>query len=123
MLKKVTASQISTMLCLLAMVTIAVGMPLAHPFFHDHSAHDYEVLHHNSDHFESSEGKTGTHSCPICSFLSTNSIEQSVSLQSVKTDGPLINTIQIIQFITVKIYSSPSEPRAPPPHLCHKFVA
>lgn len=140
----VTDSTVSHLLCLPAMLFIAVGMPLVHPAvhdhlghnhniichrvdhlepadatlqpaFHNHSAHDHSCTCHNVDHIEPAELKTEDHLCPICNFLATNPFDQSVSTPSIETNGPFIGTAPLVQFLAFKTCSLPGEPRAPPP--------
>lgn len=115
MLKRVTDPQTSHVLGLLAILYIAIGMPLIHPALHEHSAHDPNCTCHSVDHFEPADVKKEEHCCPICNFLATNLFHQSVSTLSIETNGPLIGPAPFVQLPAVKTFSSLGEPRAPPP--------
>lgn len=102
-------------LSLLAIFYIAIGTPLVHPAFHDHSAHNPKITDHGVDHFESSDEKEENIFCPICDFLPTNKFHQSAAALSIETNGQLISKVLFGQFLKVKTFSRQCEPRAPPP--------
>ena len=102
-------------LTLLAILYIAIGMPLLHPAFHHHSIHDHHISEHNTDHLEPADEKEEIHFCPICEFLATSPFHQIVSAYSFKVYKPSISKVSFIQYCKVKTGSRPSEPRASPP--------
>ena len=102
-------------LSLLAMLYIAIGMPLVHPEFHDHSDHEHNISGLSAHHIEPTDEKLDDHCCPICEFLATSQLHQCVSAHPFEVDEPFSIKVAFIESVNIKSWLRPCEPRASPP--------
>jgi len=105
MLSKLTIIVPYNLLSLLAILFIAVGMPLEH---HHISAG------HGVDHFQAMPDEDKAHECPICEFLATSQLYDT-GLGLIITDNePIGKIVSINRIFLVKTCPLQAEPRAPP---------
>ena len=114
MLYRMVERQAICRLTLLAILYIAIGMPLLHPAFHDHPTGDQHISGRSTVHLEPADEKGEIHYCPICEFLATGPFHQIISECSFKLNEPSISNVSFIQYFKVKSGSRPCEPRASP---------
>ena len=102
------------LLPLVVVLHIAVGMPLVHPFFHNHLDHDHASRCHCAEHLRIISCEDNHHECPICNFLATSPLHATELPKTVIANGQLGNVAHVYQSIQIKTGSKQIEPRAPP---------
>ena len=114
MLSKLTIIVPYNLLSLLAILFIAVGMPLVHPLLHSHLEHHHISAGHGVDHFQAMSDEDKAHECPICEFLATSQLYDT-GLGLIITDNePIGKIVSINRIFLVKTCPLQAEPRAPP---------
>jgi hypothetical protein len=114
MLTKLTDTVSYNLLSLLAVLFIAMGMPLLHPVLHNHFEHHHISENHGAEKPSEVPSKNKEHDCPICDFQATSQFF-SISLIPVITDkNPFFITLSSNHLSLVKTCSAQTEARAPP---------
>jgi hypothetical protein len=105
-----------SLLPFLAILFIAVGIPVIHPALHDHAGIHFHWSH--PDHDCSSEASlintAETDECPLCTFLATNHLQQ-IDNRSISFLPILFNSLPTVQCqVIAQNYLYLPEPRGPP---------
>jgi len=100
---------------LLVMLYITAGMPLVHPLFHNHAAHDGSVsaggaLLQDPTH----EGRA--HRCPICDFKATNQMHAATCNTSLAGNQAIDDLVSTESTFWLKASPQCVDARAPPAH-------
>jgi hypothetical protein len=115
MLRKLTDTVSYNLLSLLAVLFIAVGMPLLHPVLHNHFEHYHIIENHGAEQHSEIPSKDKEYECSICDFRATNQFFVSGLAPIMPAGEPLGITLSIIPiFFLVKVRSTQTKPRAPP---------
>ena len=114
MLRKLRYAGSHNLLPLVVIFYIAIGMPLVHPFFHDHIDHDHISQCHCAEHLREKFCEDDYHECPICNFLATITLHIAELPPSIIGQGQLGNIDYAYQSLQIKTGLKPIEPRAPP---------
>jgi hypothetical protein len=114
--RKLHTIRVLSLLPFLAILFIAVGIPVIHPALHDHAG-----IHSHWSHLEydcSSEASlvstAETNECPLCTFLATNHLQQvensSVAFQPI----PIPSLLSTQREVIAQNYRYLPESRGPP---------
>jgi len=114
MSRRLTVQVPYILLPLLAILFIAVGMPLIHPVLHSSLEHHQISVGHGAGQFLSMPDKDKAYECPICDFLATIQLYDTSSELIITEKEPIGTIFSIYQFCLVKTCLILSEPRAPP---------
>lgn len=114
MLRKLTDAFPYNLIPLLAILSIAVGMPLLHPVLHSHPEHHHISAGHGVEHFPAIPDEDKAHECPICDFLATSQLYDTGLGLIITENEPVGKTVSINHIFLVKACPFQTEPRAPP---------
>jgi len=114
MLKKLTDTVSCSLIAILAILFIAVAIPLVHPILHDHLGLDYSGGRHDGTLDWTASYQDKTHTCPLCDFLATNQLHSADSGAITAECEPVGFIVSANHIILVKSYPLRAEPRAPP---------
>ena len=114
MLKKLTDTVSCSLIAILAILFIAVGIPLVHPILHDHLGQHHIGAHHDGKRFWKASYQGKTHACPFCDSLATNQLHSADSGGTIAECEPVGFIVSANHIILVKSYPLRAEPRAPP---------
>jgi hypothetical protein len=114
MLKKLTDTVSCSLIAMLAILFVAVGIPLVHPILHDHLGHHHIGARHDRECFQATRHQGRTSECPFCDFLATNQLQSADSGGTIAEGEPVGFIMSANHIILVKSYPLLAEPRAPP---------
>jgi hypothetical protein len=114
MLKKLTDTAYCSLVAILAILIIAVGIPLVHPILHDHLGQQHIGAHHDGKRFWAASYQGKMHACPLCDFLAMNQLHNADSDGTITEGEPVGFSVSANHIILVKSYPLRAEPRAPP---------
>ena len=114
MLRKLTDAFPYNLLPLLAILSIAVGMPLLHPVLHSHPEHHHISADHGVEHFLAIPYEDKAHECPICDFLATSQLYDTGLGLIITENEPVGKIVSANHIFLVKTCQFQIEPRAPP---------
>jgi hypothetical protein len=102
------------LLSLLAVLFIAVGMPLLHPVLHNHFEHHHISANHGAEQPSDVPGKKQGHDCPICDFQATSPFFTIGLFPVVTAVNPFFIILPSIHLSLVQTCSAQTTTRAPP---------
>ena len=102
------------LLSLLAVLFIAVGMPLLHPVLHNHIDHHYISENHGAEQSSEVPSKDKEHDCPICDFQATSQSFSISPVPVITAVNPFFIILPSIHLSLVKTCSAQTTARAPP---------
>ena len=114
MLRRITDTAPYSLIPLLAILFIAVGMPLLHPVLHSHLEHHHLNGGCGDGHLPAISDKDQAHKCPTCDFLATSQLHVTVLDRIVTHNEAVCYLLFTNQTFWGMICPSPTEPRAPP---------
>jgi hypothetical protein len=114
MLRESTDRVRFSLLSLLAILFIAVGMPLAHPALHNHLDHQLMSVAHGVEHFRAVPDEDKAHACPLCTFLATIQLHGSGLSPIIATNELLGKIVSANHIFFAKPRPLQAEIRAPP---------
>jgi len=120
MLKKLTDTASCSLIAILAILFIAVGIPLVHPILHDHPGQNHIGVHHDGKRFWTASNQGKTHGCPLCDFLATIQLHSADTGGTIAEGEPVGFIVFANHIILIKSYPPRAEPRAPPVFISYK---
>ena len=114
MLRKLTETIHHSLPPFLAILFIAVGMPVIHPALHDHEEKHHIRANHEAAHLLKKIDDNRAHVCPICDFLVTGQLYNAGSSRIIEENRQIGKVVSKNHIFYMKTCPLEAAPRAPP---------
>jgi hypothetical protein len=114
MSRKLKKLKLYSLLPLLAILFIAMEMPLVHPALHNHFDHPHIDADHCSKHLPPNADENKAHECPICNFLATCQLHASGFSAIITANGLVLIIVTNNHIFLEEIIPFSAKSRAPP---------